>query len=124
MPPQRTTFDPDLVTRFNLPRLRFEAGEKVFLEGDTGSRMYLVLSGRISVLSYGSVLENVVSDAFGEMALIDDAPRSASAMALEDTEVAVIDKAAFLAIVSREPAFSLYVMRLLATRLRRMNENL
>lgn len=123
--PSKPPFDPDLVTRFKLPVKSLEAGEKVFLEDDTGAHMYLVLRGKVSILTYGSVLENVgAQGTFGEMALIEDAPRSATAMALEPTDVAVIDKAAFLELVRLEPDFSLYVMRLLAGRLRRMNESL
>lgn len=124
MPPP-APLDPALVARFKLPVRSFDAGEKIFLEDDTGAHMYLVLSGRVSILSYGTVLENVEAQGtFGEMALIEDAPRSATAIALEPTEVAVVDKAAFLDLVRQEPGFSLYVMRLLAGRLRRMNETL
>lgn len=118
-------FDADFVARFGLPVKRFDAGEKIFLEDDAGAHMYLVLRGKVSILTYGSVLENAgPQTTFGEMALIEDAPRSASALAIEPTEVAVIDKRAFLELVRLEPSFSLYVMRLLAARLRRMNDSL
>ncbi len=60
---------------------------------------------------------------FGEMALIDGGPRSAAALAAEATEVAVIDKAAFHALVREEPAFALAIMRLLAERVRRMGRS-
>ncbi len=57
---------------------------------------------------------------FGEMALIDGGPRAAAALAAEATEVAVVDKATFHALVREEPDFALGVMRLLAERIRRM----
>lgn len=101
------------------------AGEKVFLEDEPGRAMYIVRSGRVDIITYGTVLENVgPGGIFGEMALIDDGPRSAAAIASVDTEVAAIDKAAFLELVRRQPEFALAVMRLLAVRLRRMNKSL
>jgi CRP/FNR family transcriptional regulator, cyclic AMP receptor protein len=119
------TFDFSILDRIGAPYRHFEAGEKVFLEGDTAQEMYMVRSGRVDVLTYGTVLENVRSGGvFGEMALIDQAPRSAAAMAAEATEVVVIDKPTFLAIVRDDPNFALRVMSLLADRLRRMNKHI
>ncbi len=101
------------------------AGEKVFLEDEPGRAMYVVRSGRVDIITYGTVLENVgPGGIFGEMAMIDDGPRSAAAIASVDTEVATIDKAMFLELVRRQPEFALAVMRLLAVRLRRMNKSL
>ena len=76
-------------------------------------------------ITYGTVLENIrAGGIFGEMALIDDGPRSAAAMAAEPTEVVAIDKPAFLSVVRDDPQFALRVMSLLATRLRRMNKQI
>ncbi|GAG06465.1 unnamed protein product, partial [marine sediment metagenome] len=61
---------------------------------------------------------------FGELALLDGAPRSATAVALEPTEVAVIDERAFLYMVERDPKIALQLLRRLAERLRRMNQSL
>ena len=83
----------------------------------------LAVADRHRVLTYGIVLENVRSGGiFGEMALIDDGPRSAAAMAAEPTEVVTIDKPTFLAVVRDNPQFALTVMSLLAVRLRRFEE--
>jgi CRP-like cAMP-binding protein len=71
------------------------------------------------------VLENVGPNGiFGEMALIDGSPRSASAVAREPTEVAVIDEKAFLYLVGKDPAFALDLLRQLTVRLRRTTESL
>ena len=103
----------------------FGAGEKIFLEDDPGRAMYIVRSGRVDIITYGTVLENVgTGGIFGEMALIDDGPRSAAAIASVDTEVAAVDKPMFLELVRRHPEFALSVMRLLAVHLRRMNKSL
>jgi CRP/FNR family transcriptional regulator, cyclic AMP receptor protein len=117
--------DFDMLTRLGAVSNSFEAGEKVFLEDDTGSGMYLVRSGRIDIITYGTVLENVrAGGIFGEMALIDDGPRSAAAIATEASEVISIDKPTFLALICEQPEFALHVMRLLTARLRKMNLHL
>ncbi len=119
------SFDFSILERIGAPFRHFDAGEKIFLEEDTGGAMFLVRSGRVDVITYGTVLENVrTGGVFGEMALIDDGPRSAAAMASEPTEVVVIDKPTFLAVVRDDPQFALKVMGLLATRLRRMNKQI
>ena len=79
----------------------------------------------MSIVTYGTVLENVgLHGIFGELALIDNSPRSAAALAAEPSEVALINRDTFLELVRANPAFSLYVMRQIATRIRRMNKSL
>ena len=120
-----TPFNLSLLDRFRIPRRHFSAGEKIFLEEDIGDQMYVVLEGKVSIVTYGTVLENIgVQGTFGEMALMEDAPRSASAMAVEPTDVGIIDRATFIELVRKEPEFSLYVMRQMASRIRRMNKSL
>jgi CRP-like cAMP-binding protein len=118
-------FDFEFFERFKIPLKRFAAGEKIFLEEDPGDVMYLVVEGKVSIVTYGTVLENVgIHGIFGELALIDNSPRSAAAIAAEPTEVALIDRETFVELVRQKPTFSLYVMRQLATRIRRMNKSL
>jgi CRP-like cAMP-binding protein len=118
-------FDFDFLERFRIPLRRYGPGEKIFLEEDPGDLMYLVIEGKVNIITYGTILENVgMHGIFGELALIDNAPRSAAAVAAEPTEVALIDRNTFLDLVRENPAFSLYVMRLLAARIRRMNKSL
>ena len=120
-----TAFDFDLLARGGFPLQRFEADKTIFAQDDDGACMYVVRSGRVSILANGAVLENVgPNGTFGEMALIDGSPRSATAVAREPTEVAVIDERAFNYLVERSPGFALDLLRRLARRLRRMNESL
>ncbi|MGL4397006.1 MAG: cyclic nucleotide-binding domain-containing protein [Hyphomicrobium sp.] len=108
------------LTGHDLPRRTFDAGETVFLEHQAGDAMFVVVAGCIDVLSYGRVLEKVgPGGIFGEMALIDDEPRSAAALATEPSVVVVISRVRFMDLVTVEPAFALHVMRVLAARLRR-----
>jgi CRP/FNR family cyclic AMP-dependent transcriptional regulator len=117
------TFDFSVLDRIGAPTRRYDAGAKIFLEEDMGDAMYMVRSGRVDIITYGIVLENVrTGGIFGEMALIDDGPRSAAAMAAVPTEVVAIDKPTFLSVVRDDPKFALRVMGLLAVRLRRMNK--
>jgi CRP-like cAMP-binding protein len=115
-------FNFSFLESFGVPLRRLKAGETLFLRGEEGKHMYLVVEGRIDVKVGGTIVENVgLHGILGEMALIDKAPRSATAVAVTDAEVAVIDRDVFLALVGDSPAFSLYVMKIMAARIRRMN---
>ncbi len=107
----------------NLPVQDLDAGEKIFLEHDLGDCLYIVMSGTIEIVTLGKHLEQVTTGGiFGEVALVDDGARSASAMALEDSKVMQISRAAFLELVHDHPEFALQVMRSMAGRLRRTTE--
>jgi CRP/FNR family transcriptional regulator, cyclic AMP receptor protein len=96
------------------------AGEAVFLEGEPAERMYVVDSGSVSLMIGDRVLEIVgPGGVFGELAVIDRAPRSASAVAAADTTLVAIDKRRFWFLVQETPYFAQIVMRLMADRLRR-----
>ena len=117
--------DFSLLTRAGFPLQRFAAGDRIFVQDDEGSWMYVVRTGKVNITTYGTVLESVGPNGiFGEMALIDGSPRSATAVASEPTEVAPIDRAAFAHLVRQDPDFALQVMRLLAARIRQMNASL
>jgi len=117
----KAPFDVELLVSRGVPLRRFDAGERVFLEDDAGDVLYVVRSGQVDVITFGKVLESVgPGGILGEMALIDDGPRSAAALASEATEVAAIDKDTFHALVREEPEFALAIMRILTQRIRRM----
>src|SRR6185437_10376760 len=99
----------------------FEPGETIFSEGDKADKMYVVLSGEVEVHLQGTVVDTLApGTTFGEMALIDGAPRSASVVAKTRSEVAAIDEKTFLFLVDEMPYFALSTMRNLVDRLRRM----
>ncbi len=114
-------FDFTSLIRHGVKFRRFDAGERIFLENDPGDCLYVVHSGRVDVITFGTVLESVGPNGiFGEMALIDDGPRSAAALTSEPSELAVVDKSTFLTLVREEPEFAMRVMRVLTQRLRRI----
>jgi len=117
--------EPDFAEKF----LRvFHAGEVVFEEDSAGRQMYVVNAGRVNVLKRsdgGSVLVGTLGpgDIFGEMALVDDLPRSATVVAAEDdTRLLEIDHAIFVYLVGQQPAFALMVLKAMSLRLRSQYE--
>jgi len=102
----------------------FAAGTTIFEQGEAGEVLYIVRKGGVSLSADGRYLETVESGGmFGEMALIDREPRSATAVAETEVEVVTIDKRRFWFLVQETPYFAEIVMRVMADRLRR-NTNL
>ena len=102
----------------------YKAGETIFAEGEQGDCLYVIRSGEVEIEVHGTALEQLgPSDIFGEMALIDHAPRSATAKAKTDCNVSVLRERDFLLMVDEVPYFALNVMRALTHRLRLMNEH-
>jgi CRP-like cAMP-binding protein len=99
-----------------------KSGEALFRQGDAARFMYVVLSGALRIGDGNVVYEQVSPGGIvGEMALIDHAPRSATVMAVADSTAAEVDEQRFLFLVQQTPNFALDVMRVMSTRLRRMN---
>lgn len=101
----------------------FSAGEVIFKEGEAGDKMYVVQAGEVDISCNGKLLDSVgPGGVLGEMALVDSSARSASATAKTHCELVMLDEDAFKRHVHRTPYFAVQVMRVLAYRLRRMNE--
>jgi CRP-like cAMP-binding protein len=101
----------------------FRAGAIIFKEGTPGRFMYVVSDGEVSVGREGRELYTVRPGSLvGEMALIDHGERSATAIARTDCRLIAVDEYKFLIMVQQTPLFALEVMRLLAERLREMND--
>lgn len=98
----------------------YEAGQTIFAEGEPDNDlMYAVLEGEVEIVRHGRVLEVIPPDGvFGEMALLDQQPRSAAAIAKTVCRVAAITEHRFTRLVSQNPHFALDLMRLLAERVR------
>src|SRR5450759_4684130 len=98
------------------------AGKHIFRIGEAAKVMYLIIEGEVDLMLGDTVVETAGEGAFiGEMALIDDEPRSASARAHSDCRVFPIDEARFQSLVKERPFFALQVMKTLAHRLRKMD---
>ena len=101
------------------------AGQVIFRAGDPTDLMYAVVAGRVEIVIHGQVVETVeAGGVFGEMALIEDMPRNATATVTADARLVAIDRKRFLFLVQQNPYFSLQLMTIMAGRLRKMDERL
>src|ERR1700730_5020479 len=114
-----------VLTGNGIETLCFKAGEVIFREGDNAVDLFVIKSGQVRIqIGNRTVTELAPDTIFGEMALIDDEPRSATAIAVTDVELVPVSEKQFLFLVSQTPYFALRVMRVLAQRLRQTNKTL
>lgn len=114
-----TTVDFSILAGAGAPTRDFKAGDVIFNQGDSGSEFFVIKSGKVEIRLGNRLLGTLGEhDIFGEMALIDSAPRSATAVAATDVKLVPVGEKQFLFLVSRTPYFALNVMRVLARRLR------
>lgn len=98
---------------------KYKCGETVFAKGDAADLMYVVKNGEVDIAVNDTVLQTVhTGDIFGEMALIEPNPRSASAIARTDCELVPVDQKRFTFMIQHTPFFAVHVMKVLADRLR------
>lgn len=108
----------------------FETDRIIFRQEDEGDGLYIVRSGTVKiVVSTAEGEESVIAlmfpgDCFGELAVLDRGPRSASAIAVERTETLFIRRDDFLAFLERSPQVMMRIIRLLCQRLRRTDEQI
>lgn len=109
-------------------RMVYRAGEEVFFEGDVGEHAYVVDSGEIRISRKRTTGEELTlahlnrGDLFGELALIDDQPRSASATAATDSELMTLDRATFQEQLQVNPDRCRRLFRIFSARMRSMDE--
>jgi CRP/FNR family cyclic AMP-dependent transcriptional regulator len=100
----------------------FDAGEIIFEEGSEGDVMYAVLEGKIELSSHDILFDTLSKgDIFGEMALIDNTTRSATAKAKTAVKVAVINRSRFLWLVQETPMFAIQIMSVMDGRIRKLD---
>jgi hypothetical protein len=108
------------------PFLQVAAGQPVFREGDLGSEMYIIESGTVDILRADRGSEPLATleagDFFGEMAVLEDQPRFATAMARTNVRLLRIDRAAFGDVVAQNIEIAIRIMRKLTARLRRSEQ--
>jgi CRP/FNR family cyclic AMP-dependent transcriptional regulator len=102
---------------------RIPAGKVIFTEGGkrllARHRMYLLISGEVDLLSRKTVIATLkAGELFGELAAIDGAPRTASAMAKKDCRLISLDEKQFYAALRKKPGFALMLMSVMIRRLR------
>lgn len=101
----------------------FAAGQCIFNQGEAGTTMYVVYQGEVDLLVNGQRVEKLgPGGVLGEMGLIDTAPRSASAVARTDCKLIPVNHERFALLVQHTPDFALQIMRVMAGRLRVMDQ--
>ena len=98
----------------------FKPGTTVIEEGTAGDKMYIVVNGRLEVKREGGQRVAVLGEeqVFGDMALLDDEPRSASVIALEEVHLLSLQRSSLERILRRYASISFNMMRILSRRLR------
>ena len=103
----------------------YPAGSVVFREGGEADCMYVVLEGSLDILVGKLVVETAGRGALlGEMALIDQSPRSATVVAQTPCRLVRLDQRRFQFLLQQTPNFAIHVMQVLVRRLRRMDSRL
>ncbi|HQT25196.1 MAG TPA: cyclic nucleotide-binding domain-containing protein [Burkholderiales bacterium] len=111
--------------RFETELIDVAAGKPLFRTGDAGDRMYVLMDGEADILVGNSVVERAVTGALiGELALLDNSPRTATVQAVSDCRLLPIDVRRFKFLVEQTPNFSFHVMKIMAERLRKMDVRL
>jgi len=103
--------------------MSYSAGQTIVREGDKGATMYFVKSGVVELL-VGEQLLDILEpgNVFGEMSVVDGEPRSATAVATNDCELLEVDNDGFEVLISRRPDIAVKVMKVMAQRIRRLNQ--
>ena len=118
---QLRTVAAHLVERDVLP------GEVIFREGEFSHELYIIVAGKVEIVQQRAngprtLVTLAVGDFFGDIALVGDRPRSASAVAVECTVLLTLSPEHFRQIVLEDPAMSFEIFRTLSARIRRFDE--
>jgi CRP-like cAMP-binding protein len=118
--------DESLVQRFGKA---YRRGAVLFREGDPGHEMYVVQSGRVNIAKHVGDVEKVLSslgpgEFFGEMSILNNKPRSATAICAEDSRLLVVDAKTFEAMIRGNAEIAVRMIKKLADRLQETNEQI
>jgi CRP/FNR family transcriptional regulator, cyclic AMP receptor protein len=108
--------------------VKLARGDRLFAEGDTGDRLYIIITGKIKLTRAApDGRENLLSvhgpgEMFGELSLFDPVPRTSSATAVTDAELAGLAHDDLRKWLSTRPEVAMHLLQALAQRLRRIND--
>lgn len=124
--------EPDAVTALSaqLKPVDFPKGHTIFVEGEPGDRLFIIVSGKVKIVrSAADGRENLLtvmgpSDMFGELAIFDPGPRTSSVTTITQVRAVSMDREALKTWIAGRPEIAEQLLRVLARRLRRTNDNL
>jgi len=107
----------------------YDEGKVIFREGEPGNEMFIIIEGKVKITKSAGNLEKTLmilgnGDFFGEMALVDDKPRSASAIALTTCKLIALDKNTFKNVILNNPSFAYKVILKMSERLREADKQI
>jgi len=107
---------------FSADRLKFDAGQVIFNAGDVGDSAYVIIDGTVEIsvpTPSGPIVINEMgkNDLLGEIAIVGEVPRTATAKALTNLETLKISKELFMKIIHENPDAAIELIRILAARL-------
>lgn len=111
-------------------RRKFPAKNIVFHEGDQGDNLLIILSGKVKVLLYGKGGQEFIltilgpGNFFGEMAIFEAAPRSATVMTVEPCELLLLGQKNLSGLLKKHPMIAVKILKNLSQRLRKTNEQI
>ena len=111
-------------------RKKYPKDAVVFFEHDLGDALFMILAGRVKVTILSDDGREIIlamlsdNDFFGEMSLLDNEPRSATAIAIQETEMVVLHQRDFLSIVEKRPRVAINLLAVLSSRLRKANQQI
>ena len=110
------------LSKFDRFKVAFQKGDQIFCEYEPGDSFYLIQSGRVQIVKIMGDIEKIVDilhpgEIFGEMAILEEAPRSASAIAIDHVEVLEFNKKNFEILLRGNPQIA---MKLLQTFIKRI----
>lgn len=104
----------------SLPEIQLKAGDILFQEGDSGDEMFVLLSGALKIHKDIKIITTIEAvDYIGEMALIDDKPRSATVVAITSCELLKIDREVFQRQIAGQPGCLASIMKSLTRKIRK-----
>ena len=104
--------------------------EVIFVKGASGSELFAILNGRVKISSFSEDGKEIIftilesGNFFGETALLDGQPRSATCTAIEDCQMVVIERDGFISYLEKHPSLAIHLLSLLSLRLRRKDEQI
>ena len=114
----------DIVEMFRYSNIsqQFSANDIIFKQGAYADKMYVIIEGDINIDVDGRIVATLSSGSIlGEMSLVENLPRSATAIAKSDCKLVPIDKNNFIFIVQEHPQFALFIIKDLSNKIRELN---
>jgi CRP/FNR family cyclic AMP-dependent transcriptional regulator len=107
----------------------YQKGDRIIQEGDLGGEMFIIKSGSVDVIKKDGKKEFVLAtlergDFFGEMAILENVPRTATVIARETTHLIILNIGSFLIKIKKDPSFAFNMMQKMSNRIRILNEKL